>query len=219
MNPARDLNRTDKHPQTQPHMRLMHAGMNVRNAAANSLETGEVLCVQPRGYVVCLEQEQVTAARAAGCLLAPGVGDRVLLLREKSGACFVLNVLVADGNESRLEFPGQVRLEAPDVSISGSRSLHLQGAEVGLQGVQGKVSFLRLELAAKSLQARVQKVRGLAASLTLRLGRCLRLVGEEQLRARRLKTRVTGRWSVAAEDAEITAHKDVKVDGEQVLLG
>lgn len=219
MNPAKSLH-MDKEPLSSgPRLRIVQADMRASREQSHSLETGRVVARGESGFTVRLETREVLASRAASCLLAPEPGDKVLLLREGSGECFVLHVLLKANPDSRLDFDGQVRLEAPVVSIEGTNQVRLQGAEVDLRGVQGRVSFLRLDLAARNCHARIKKLRAVAATVTQRLGDCLRLVGEERVKAGRLKTHVRGRWSVNAQDAELTAEKDVKVDGEQILLG
>lgn len=218
MNTAKNLQTRASSPLTA-RLRVVQTQASAQESGGHALETGIVAAAEQGAYSVRLEHHEVTAARAAGCLLAPEVGDRVLLLRETSGQCFVLHVLVKARPDSRLAFKGKVRLEGEELELCGARRLQLQGAEVELQGVQGNVSFLKLDVAARDLRARIKSIHAVAARMTQRLGSCLRLVGRERIQARRLDARVEKRWSVAAGDLELTAQKDVKVDGEQILLG
>lgn len=194
-------------------------------SSRNSLEVGRVLGVEDTKeggearFQVRLANAAISARRAAGCLVAPEAGDKVLLLREGEAGFHILNVLEKKHAASTLNFPGELRINAPAVDIQGTQRVGLRGAEMDLRGVDGKVSFLRLDLAAGECRVQAKTLRTTVASLVQRAARCLRIVGEERLKARRVKTQVRGRWSLDAEDAELVAEKDVKVDGEHILLG
>ncbi len=183
------------------------------------LRTGMVTACHEGAYTINLASKQVSARRAAGCLLAPQKGDRVLLLNEQERHFHILNVLERESSPATLDFEHEVRLQAPKVSILGDEQIALQGGDLRLHGVSGSFAFLRCDLAAKDFRTRIHSVTASVVSVAQRVVKSLRIVGEERVRARRQQTVVKGRWSMHAEDAEMTADNDVKVDGEHVLLG
>lgn len=210
---------TREHPRsTQQRLRVVQAASHLPSLE-HALETGRVLDHAADRYRVALPLAEVQALRAAGCLLQPEPGDRVLLLREAGQGYYILNVLEKAEARSTVNVPGELHLQAPSLVLCGHERVSLQGAEVDVRGVAGGVSFLRLDIAARDCEVRVRTLRSMVRTLVQRAGRCLRLVGEEQLKARRVTTHVAGRWSLHAEDTEMQAEKDVKVDGERILLG
>ncbi len=80
-----------------------------------ALESGTVLRKEPNLYAVWLRDEEVSVHRAAGCLLDPEPGDRVLLVGLAGEPPLILSVLArASGETARLTFPSGL-----DLAVSG----------------------------------------------------------------------------------------------------
>ncbi len=183
------------------------------------LVTGEVRRVYPPLYEVELDSRAYPAKRAAGCLVAPEQGDKVLLFRENDEYLYILSVLEKSAAASTLDFAGEVNVIAPAVHIRGDRQVQLHSADLNMHATQGTFSFLRLNVAARTVQTQIKTFHALMASVVQRVGRCLRIVEIDRVRAGRMQTQVQGRWKLHAKDVEAVAAKDVKMDGEQILLG
>ncbi|PTN36740.1 DUF3540 domain-containing protein [Desulfonatronum sp. SC1] len=178
---------------------------------------------------------ELTARRADGCLLEPTSGDVVLVMRHSGAVHYVLNILEKKETARALRFPGDLELDvsqgrcalhARSLDLTGREKAMVCGEEVTLAGKEGRLRFARLDVLAKTLEARMQSVHALgqtvrfaAAHLTSRLGRALRLTGFELHRAETIRTEVEERFTVQAGQADILAREDVTVDGEKIHLG
>lgn len=181
------------------------------------------------------DQEKILARQAAGCLVEPGPGDVVLILRQNAGVNYVLNVLEKKDPGRALRFPGDLALDvsqgrctlqAQDLDMTGLRSTALRGREVTLAGQEGRLRFVGLDVLARTLEARIQDIQSLgekiqiaASNLTSRLGRVLRLTGHELHRAKSVRTEVEQRFAVQAKQVSVLAEEEVCVDGEKIHLG
>jgi len=172
--------------------------------SGHCVHVGQVVSVRDAEFLVDIDGHRLSARRAAGCLLLPETGDKVMLLQEREGQCYILHVLDKSGETATLDAPQALRISAPDVEIAG---------------VRGRLSFLQLGLAARECTLQARTLRTLAESLVQRAARSLRLVGAERLRAGSVQARVRGRWSLDAGEAALLAKKDVTVDGEKIHLG
>ncbi len=187
--------------------------------AGNALETGTVLALEDNVFRLQLGECAYLAKRAAGCLLEPEVGDKVLALREGCNAVYILNVLEKASGPGTLNFSDTLQIRAPEINMIGTSKLALHGAEVGIHGAKGSLSFDRLELCARTCVVQIKKVHVVLLSLAQRIARCFRSVGEERVRASRMDIQTAERWSLHAEDVDMVAKRDVKMDGEHIHLG
>ncbi|WP_027186289.1 DUF3540 domain-containing protein [Desulfovibrio inopinatus] len=187
--------------------------------ATNTLETARVLTRKDNRFQLVIDGQHHEAKQAAGCLLVPESGDKVLVLREGEAETYILHVLEKAAGPSTLEFPDTVCVRAPEVQVEGTSRLALQGAEVVVHGVKGTVSFLRLDVCARTCVAQINTVRAVMLSLVQRMERCFRSVRNERVRASSIDVRAEDRMSMHANDVEMIAHREVKVDGERINLG
>ena len=211
MNTARRLQPVRTTASDSSTLRVVDTSHALRNSqSAPSLVTGQVTERTDQGFLVRAEGETVQARRAVGCLLEPDISDRVLLLDE-GGVYHILNILERTAPTNTLSSDRELRLQAPAISM--------EGPSVSLRGMRGTVSFLQLDVTARDCRARIKSLSATLNSIVQRAAKCLRIVGLDSLTTRRSRTVVRERWSVHAESAELTTDKNVKVDGEQILLG
>lgn len=213
-------------------------------ARGKRLETGCVLERCDNRWRVLLDQTEaagsgeIWAERAAGCLLRPEPGDVALMLvnpHGPRGKHYVLNVLERGDTASELDFPGDVRVNAPegrcaivarDLDLQGEDTARLAGRELDLQAVAGRMRFARLDVLAKTLDAGVRHVKSVgetvsvsAARLATTLGRAFRNCGFELHRAGQMRVEVKRGFAVKASRASILAKDDVSIDADKVNLG
>lgn len=225
---SRTVNRD--HPAGQPGPALCTARVLDRLADHDGRPLWQV---QPEDETA--SPQALAAVRAAGCLLEPAPGDLVLLMRQAGGTHYVLNVLEKEESACTLRFPGDVTVDASqggcsiqarDVAITGQNSAALFAKELTLAGHRGRLRFAGLDVLARTLDARIERIKSVAekirltaSNLTSHVGRVLRLTGFELHRARSVRTEVDERFAVQAGQASILARDEVTVDAEKIHLG
>ncbi|MFK7986719.1 MAG: DUF3540 domain-containing protein [Sandaracinaceae bacterium] len=198
---------------------------------------GTVLSAEP--LRVSTEVAEFEARVAASCLLAPEVGDAVLLSVPTRGPSYVLAVL-----ERRSDAParlvvegGDVQIDAPDGRLSMSSphgvdavsgaDLRFVSRELDVTAKDARLSFTSMVTDARSLLARIgvadtafDTLETTATRLTQRLVRSYRFVEDQEVvRAGSLDTRARESLVLRAKDALLNARRLVRLDGEQIHLG
>lgn len=162
------------------------------------------------------------ARQAASCLLAPVIGDLVLIHAEGADA-FILAVLVR-----RAEHAAEISVpDADHITIKGSAKLDITAPLVSLQAG-------RLELVARGLvqmgeslttnfrriaETVVDKVTGARTITTRAESRMASIKDVEMLEAGSLIQNVESVSSQKSEITLITARRDMRLDGERVSVG
>lgn len=200
----------------------------------SGLQPGVVRARVDGGLLVSHERGSTWAKRAASCLLAPKVGDSVLLAVLPAGA-FVLAVLEREGGDRELVVEGELRLVAARVSVEAEDELTLRSR--GASRLLGET----LTLAAKEATWVGQQLRVLGEQLTLdatrikqvssyaevvaesaseRLGRSYRDIREsEHVKAGALTFSLRRTLRFHADTAVLTAKRLVKLGADQIHLG
>jgi hypothetical protein len=196
---------------------------------------------QQYGEVVGLEGELVTvrtpladvsARRAASCLLAPAVGDRVLLVVEERGESFVLAVLeqrdasaatiAVEGDLTLRSIKGKVSVAAHDgIDLVTAAALRLAGAAIDVAAAEG------ISVIGSAVKAELDKVKLVATSLdsilervSQRVKRSYRVVEElDHLQARHLDYTASGNAHVHGKNALVSADDLVKLNADQIHVG
>lgn len=205
------------------------AGAGAAAQPVPGLVPGRVFAIDAAKVGVTVGDDQLWAQRSLSCLLAPEVGDRVLLARA-DGEAFVLAVLdrlLPDTMTLSVPNARQVVLSAPDVTLQAADSLALRGREATLDGVNVRVL-------AKSFSL-VGRMATFIADLLRTTARHSETVAEQvTLQAAERTTRVKGadvsevgthvqhveQISVeTAHSAVLTAKEDLRFDGTRVTVG
>lgn len=195
-------------------------------------EFGEVVKIDADVLTVRTALADVTARRAASCLLAPSAGDRVLLATEERGDAYVLAVLdqrdpsaatisvqgdltvrslqgkvsVAAQEGIELVTAAAARIAAKRVDVSAIEALHVIGGAV-------KAEVERVKVYASTLDGFFERVRQHAKSSQ-------RTVEEmDQVKAGHIDYAAKGAVHLRGENALVSAHELVKVNGDQVHIG
>jgi hypothetical protein len=177
------------------------------------------------------------AKRAASCLLAPQVGDEVLVAVVPERSCWVISVLErGESAQTVLEIDGDLGIRVPRGRLSiaaegldlvSGRETNMVSAELNVRASQGNVVLEKLAFLGSSLLAEVKAARLVAEAidtaaerLVQRVKRVYRFVADvEHLRAERIDYAATKDLSIRAENAVIMAEELVKVDGAQIHVG
>jgi hypothetical protein len=188
-------------------------------------------------YQVAAAAGAVSARRSLSCLVEPEPGDLVLLSVDGFGRGYILSVLERGQDTVRLSFPGDVELKLPHGAlraaaaagvdlvtagacnlVAGSLTLHAGEAELNA----GQVRFF-----GGALEAGVQRIKVVAETcdqvfdrISQRVLRSYRWVAEtEQVEAGHLHYLVKKLMSFRGQYAALTAEKDVRIDGDKILMG
>ncbi|APR84102.1 Hypothetical protein A7982_09451 [Minicystis rosea] len=195
-------------------------------------ELGEVQKVEGDLVTVRTALAEVTARRAASCLLAPAVGDRVLLCSEERGDAYVLAVLEQrDASTTTIAVEGDLALRSihGKVSVAAQEGIDLvtaAAARIAASAVEVS-AVAQLSVAASAVKAELDKVKMLATTIdsfvervAARVKRSYRTVEElDQVKARHIDYAASGNAHVSGANTLVTAHDLVKLDGEQVHIG
>jgi hypothetical protein len=219
--------------------------MSGMNSAARKIEPsvvyqefGEVVAVAGNTLTVRGAIADVQARRAASCLLAPEVGDRVLVAVEDAGDAFVLAVLVrgsegattigVEGDLAIRAASGKVTIAAQEgVDVVSPSPVRIAAGEVTVSAAIGRLRVEALEVLGRAVKAELGKVKVFASSLdsvlerfTQRARTSLRTVEElDQVRAKHIDYAAAGNAHLRGENALVSAEDLVKVNAEQIHIG
>ncbi|WP_213307584.1 DUF3540 domain-containing protein [Paraburkholderia sacchari] len=181
------------------------------------------------------------ALRAQSCLIEPECGDTVLVCRaDTPGAnvtAYIVAVLAcATSGSAELVLPGGVALHACDgaleveagqIALKAKHRVAVQASAIEMEGLQGEMTFHRLNASIGETQARLGAVTTIARQLTTTVGRFVQKARDsfrwtenvDETRAGRMRMKVEERLHVTARDASVLAEGHVKIDGEKIDLG
>ena len=195
-------------------------------------EFGEVVVIKGGRLTVRTALADVTARRAASCLLEPAVGDRVLLATEEGGDAFVLALLEqldpsastisVDGDLTLRSLRGKVSVAAQEgVELVSTAAVRIMASAVDVEAIEA------LSILGGAVKAELGKVKMYAATLdsffervSLHARRSFRSIDEtDQVKAQHLDYAASGNAHLHGDNALVRAHDLVKLNGEQVHLG
>jgi hypothetical protein len=193
---------------------------------------GEVTSIHGEHLVVRTALADVPARRAASCLLAPAVGDRVLLAIQERGDAYVLAILdQRDPGAAVLSVEGDLTLR----SVRGKVAVAAQEGIDLVTGAAARIMASAVEVEAASalsvlggaVKAELGKVKMYAATLdsffervSQRAKRSFRTVEEiDQVRAQHIDYAANANVQIRGENALVTAHDLAKINGDQVHIG
>ncbi|MEI2417231.1 DUF3540 domain-containing protein [Orrella sp. JC864] len=187
-------------------------------------------------YAVEGEAGTWQARRAASCLLAPAVGDTVLVSGPAAGPCYLIAVLeqavpagtLALAGDVVIAAPGSLRLQAgQDAAVQAGASLSLQGGELAVQAGHARVTVRELDYLGMAVRASAATVRVVGQACETVMDRItqvarqiFRLAEEhEQVRAGMLDMQAERSARLHARQTLVTGKDLVKVDADQIHMG
>jgi len=196
---------------------------------------GEVMSVEAEECAVRVAGQMRVAKRAVSCLVAPEVGDQVLVA--VSEPSFVLAVLEREHDAVAISVPGDVRLEVPagrfsvtareGVDVISGEGLAMTAETMQLNAREGGMFFEALTYAGRFLNADLREVKTAIDTVDQVIGRvserlknAYRFVeGLDRQQAGHLNIRAEKSAQVRAENTIVSAEELVKLDGDQIHLG
>lgn len=202
-----------------------------------TLEIAVVRARSGRRARVSVASGELDAAVAAGCVISPAPGDRVLVARSGEET-FVLTVLSQSRpGEARMVFDqglslnvlrGKLQVLAQDgVDLVTPKDVTLQAGGIGVETGPIKAGFSLLDLVGKSIATKSEKVRVVAETVDTIAGRIyqravqfLRRTDElDRVEAKNIERRAEQLMHSHAENSVTTAEQLIKIDGSQVHVG
>lgn len=190
-----------------------------------------------RVFVVRTEGGEVTARRAVSCLLAPAIGDEVLVA-DLAGTAWILAVLErAPGAPNELTVEGDLVVSAPSgrcsfaaqegIDLVSAKDVKVVAGGVSISASEGNVALDRLTFLTGALRAELEQARVVmdrcdtfVERATSRVARSHRVVTElDQVKAGQIDWRAEKCAQLHAEHLLMTSDDLVKIDGEQIHVG
>ncbi len=204
---------------------------------ASLLDTGRIQAILGDDCIIASPSGLIRARRAAGCLLEPQPGDKVLALLTGEGG-YVLHVLERKDSPARVLLPSRTSLETLPGQSGG---LTLRADAVSIKGKDMRLESDSLLAEARSLELRANvltvtgrflnrhftAIRDVCAHAFQRVGRSVGLYGKRIQRvddvfettAGRVRLSAREAMRIRARDADVRAEESVSVDGKRVNIG
>lgn len=206
------------------------AGPAAPGPAAPILLCGRVLAVEgDERLSLAIGEGQVWARRALSCLVAPEVGDRVLVA-PADGEAFVLAVLdrlLPDAVSLSAPEARRLVIAAPDVSIAAAGRLTLHGREAAVDAEKVSIFSASFSLVGRVatfitdlLRTTARRTETVSDEVALQAGtRTTRISGADVSEVGTLVRNVEQVSVETAHSAVVTAKEDLRFDGTRVTVG
>ncbi len=217
---------------------MLRAARKMEQEPRLSQDIGTVAAAGESAWTVRAAAGEHEARRAVSCLVAPEVGDEVLLAAMGDGRAWILAVLERRaGAAIQLEADGDVawRLRKGRFSVAAQQGLDLATAgkasviagELLVTAAEAVLHLDRLSYLGRLVHAEVEKVKLFAGSLDSvldrfwqKVKRSYRFVEEaDHVRADQIDYAAEQNVHLRGRNALVTAEQLVKVDAEQIHLG
>ena len=181
---------------------------------------------------------ELRARCAISCLIAPEIGDTVLLsVSEDPMSSYILAILLRpSGNHSLLSIPGGATLkttqghlviQAEAVSIHGQQALNLDTSALNVRALETEVRISRLRSWFEQAQTFVDALKLVAKSTTTTVERRILKATEsfkwveqvDETRAGRVRMDIAGRFQMQSRHTSIKSEGLVAIDGKKINLG
>lgn len=197
---------------------------------------GRVLSVEADMYLVQADAYETRAYKAAGCLLEPRAGDRVLLAWGADDEAFILTVLqqassknsvISHQGDMTIQAAGALNLQSENVNLDATEKACIRAGELKVSVLNAVTRFGSLEFRGINLSGKIKTVKWAADRLDTtverimeRVARHYRRVSEfEDARIGRMQLWIKGLFGVKSESASIHSEEQVKVEADKILLG
>ena len=204
------------------------------------LTYGQVVHEEDDLYHIRTSTGLVRATQAAGCLVQPMAGDRVLLVADEDGEAYVLSVLKRSEEKpapTRIVFDGQVDMVVRhggfclaaenDMSLASGRKMDLASERLSVHAGSAEAVVEQLSLAARLFRGQVKRIKLVAGNventfhrLTQRLNDAFRFVKDhDEVQAGSARYLVEDTLTMNAKNAVHMAEEVVTINADQVHLG
>lgn len=183
-------------------------------------------------------QGELRARCAVSCLIAPEIGDTVLLsVSEDPMSSYILSILLRpEADHSVLNIPGgatfktaqgQLVIQATAISMKSQQSLNLDTATLTVQAQEAEVRLSRLLSWIEQAETLVSTIKLVAKNITTTVERRILKAKEsfkwieqvDETRAGRVRMDIEGRFQMQSRHTSIKSEGLVAIDGKKINLG
>lgn len=193
------------------------------------LTTGKVRQTLDAFYIIEAAQRRIRAVQAVGCLLAPQIGDTVLLAEDTEERAYIVAVLTRDAAKpAQINLPADTVLAAPNGSLllCAHKQLTLDAPELFLQADKGIAEIKETQFTADTVTLSISQLRAVwsavesrAERVVQRISRLYRRIGMEDSQLEELHCTVDKTCAIDAKEVRIEAEERLRLDGDRVELG
>lgn len=181
---------------------------------------------------------EVRARCAVSCLIAPEIGDTILLsASEDPMSSYILAILLRPtAGHSVLNIPGgatlkttqgQLVIHADSISIKGQQALSLDTATLNVRALAAEVRISRLLSWVEQAESFVNTLKFIAKNITTTVERRILKAKEsfkwiehvDETRAGRVRMDIEGRFQMQSRHTSIKSEGLVAIDGKKINLG
>lgn len=197
-----------------------------------ALEYGIIAGRCERGFLISCDRGLINSKVAASCLVAPEIGDIVLVsLDDDADCCYILSILErAETARSRtkLAFNGDLSLNVSggSMSITADEAITLASKDFELAADEGRVIIEKTSFFGNVVENNIARIRVIADSLDSIIRRAVqrftstyRYVEEhEEVQSASTRMIVDGTLTMQTKNTMHIAEGHVKIDAEQIHL-
>ncbi|WP_051261461.1 DUF3540 domain-containing protein [Desulfovibrio inopinatus] len=201
------------------------------------MEYGEVVQFRDSRFLVKTGSGLCQADRATGCLVAPELGDRVLVADDGSGEAYILSVLArASKTPAHVGVTGPMVLGDADaglalrgdtVRLAAGRAMELAATDMAVVTQKTTVRTNELDAAGTNALVAFSSIKSVFASIHQTAGRVLsrfkrvytRIDDFEDERVGRKRLFVHSDFDISSQRTVLHAQKNVDVKADKINLG
>ncbi len=181
-------------------------------------------------WLVDIDERVHLLERAAGCLIEPRPGDRVVVFADAGSPRFITMVLsrATLGEATLSAGSGEaLRIEAPRLALAAGHEITIEAPALAVDADRATLTVRTLGFGGDVLRAVARRIESVADDLHSVAGRAIRkattqvtvVEGADVLRAGQVIHEAREVMTLDAEQVVVTAREDVRVDGERISMG
>ena len=203
--------------------------------SANSIDKATIKAINNQLFLVTGSQGIQNAKVAASCLIAPDVGDTVMICT-LAGECYITAVLEKQQSAHRIKVDGDLKLETSGVTTLSSKGgiNQVSSGEVAVTANSIRQTSNEQQVTCKSLNMHTQdsslqakNINVVAEQSNTVINRCYQKAEQVMRWVETIETLNIGTWvqnikgtlNSRAQNQIMTAKSDVKVDAERIHMG
>ncbi|WP_419811097.1 DUF3540 domain-containing protein [Bacterioplanoides sp.] len=183
---------------------------------------GNIQAVTEHGYVVHQHNAgAVMALKAFSCTFRPVVGDWVSFIRSPDGQNYILTVLRREaGAVAEIESETGVRIATPEAVSIHSDRLELVNTHTQISALETQLQGKSISVHTEQAGLYAEQAESMVGKMMARMRDSIRVIERlEQVRAQDLMQNVKGLFLQRSKQADISAEKDVKINGDRIHMG
>lgn len=192
------------------------------NPPQQALLFGEVQAVTPHGFIVRQHNAgTLLAERAFSCPYNPAIGDWVSMIQAPDNHIFILAILRRTSDQvATLSNDHGLRIETNQAVSIHSESLELVNASTRITALDTRLQGQRLDIHTGQASFNASKATTVVGKMLSRFQDSVRIIERlEQIKANDLIQNVRNLFMQRSRQADISAEKDVKINGERIHMG